>query len=134
MKRFNLFLIAILLMGGIAMAQGPRRGDRKNVTPEMQAQRMTDRMVKEYSLNEKQAKELQAANLEYTKQMQANREQAKADKKQKREEMKTKRDAREAQLKKILTEDQYTAYQKKQAEREKGMKGKGSPRHNNKRG
>lgn len=134
MKRFNLFLMAILLMGGVVMAQGSKRGDRKEVTPEVQAQHMTDRMVKEFSLNEKQAKELQAANLEFAKQMQANKEQAKAEKKQKREEMKTMRDARDARLKKILTQDQYTAYQKKQADREKGMKGKGSPRHKNKRG
>lgn len=134
MKRFNLFLMAILLMGGVVMAQDSRRGDKKDVTPEVRAQRMTDRMVKEYSLNEKQAKELQAANLELVKQMQVNKEQAKAEKRQKREDMKSMRDAREAQLKKILTTDQYTAYQKKQAEREKGMKGKGNPRHKNKRG
>lgn len=134
MKRFNLFLIAILLLSGIAMAQGPRRGDRKEATPEAQAQRMTDRMVKEFSLNEQQAKELQAVNLKLTKQMQANKEQAKADKKQKREEMKSMREERDARLKTILTEDQYTAYQKKQADREKDMKEKGNPRHKNKRG
>ena len=134
MKKFNLFLMAILLMGGVAMAQGPKRGDKKDGTPEVRAQHMTDRMVKEFSLNEKQAKELQAANLEFAKQMQTKKEQAKAEKKQKREEMKAMRDARETQLKQILTEDQYTAYQKKQAEHEKGMKKKGNPHHKNKRG
>lgn len=128
MKRFNLFLIAILLMGGAVMAQGPRKGDR-NVTPEAQAQRMTDKMVKEYSLNEAQTKQLLSANLELAKQMLANRQEAKEDKMQKREEMKAMRETREVQLKKILTDEQYSAYQKKQSEREKGMKGKGSPRH-----
>lgn len=62
MKRISLLMIVALLMGGMAMAQQNRRDDRK-FDPKVRAERMTERMVKEYSLNDTQKKQLQEANL-----------------------------------------------------------------------
>ena len=123
-------------MGGFAFAQ-PGPGKRQgNVSPETRAEKMTERMVKELSLNESQAKELQAINLEFVTQMKANaihrgskgerpsdkeRKSKQADKKAKtdkaeknkmRDNMKEAHEARDAKLKKVLTEAQYTQYQK----------------------
>lgn len=61
MKRISLLMIVALLMGGMAMAQQNRRD--KKVDPKVRAERMTERMVKEYSLNDAQKKQLQEANL-----------------------------------------------------------------------
>lgn len=112
MKRISFLIIAIILMGGVAMAQGHRKGGNRKVDPKERAERMTERMVKEYSLNDAQKKELLAANTAL----------AEKDRERMRQEMKTSREAYDAQLKKIMTEEQYAAYTKKQAERRQQMK------------
>lgn len=62
MKRISFLLVALLMVGGMAMAQGPRRGGQ-NMDPKERAERMTERMAKEYSLNETQKKQLLEANM-----------------------------------------------------------------------
>lgn len=62
MKRIILILVAAFLTGGMVMAQHGRRGD-KMPDPKTRAERMTERMVKEYSLNDTQKKQLLEANL-----------------------------------------------------------------------
>ena len=54
MKRIVFWMVALLLMSGVAMAQGNRQGGRQQMDPKTRAERMTERMVKEYSLNEDQ--------------------------------------------------------------------------------
>ena len=53
MKRIVLIWMAAFLMGGMAMAQHARHSD-KMPEPKVRAERMTERMVKEYSLNDTQ--------------------------------------------------------------------------------
>lgn len=146
-------MVALLLMSGIAMAQGGRRGGDKNMDPKARAERMTERMAKEYSLNDTQKKQLLEANLALNEKMGTRPEGAKPDMKQGKKdtccqdscccskkdgkkafkmskedrekitkEMKAKRDAYDAQLKKIMTKEQYDSYTKKQAERQQKMK------------
>lgn len=143
MKRINFLMVTLLLMGGMAMAQGSRRGGGdKQMDPKARAERMTERMVKEYSLNEDQKKQLLDANLAMLEQMKrpegatsemkrdkkADADETKAPKmtKEDREKMfqekKASREAYDAQVKKILTPEQYDAYAKQQAERQKKMK------------
>lgn len=62
MKKIILLLVTAFLMGGMTMAQQARRGD-KTGDPKVRAERMTERMVKEYSLNDAQKQQLQEANL-----------------------------------------------------------------------
>ncbi len=68
MKRLTLLMIVALLMGGMVMAQQNRRDDKKS-DPKARAERMTERMVKEYSLNDTQKKQLFEANLALTEKM-----------------------------------------------------------------
>ena len=148
MKRISFLLAALLMMGGMVMAQGPRRGGQ-DMDPKTRAERMTERMAKEYSLNETQKKELLEVNKAFVQKMgerpgrmkpemrQGKKGQSQAtdsctckqdrrkaprmskeDREKMRQEMKASRESYEAGLKKIMTKDQYAAYTKKQAERE----------------
>lgn len=134
MKKIVFWMFALLLMSSAVMAQGNRRGGAP-MDSKTRAERMTERMVKEYSLNNEQKQKLQVANLAWVEKMNANQvarpgqqKNEKAAKMTKEErdkrmaEMKKSREEYDAQLKKILTKDQYDAYTKKQAEREKQMK------------
>ena len=53
MKRIAFLMIALFMIGGVVMAQG-QRGEHKKMTPAERAEKMTERMVKEYSLNDAQ--------------------------------------------------------------------------------
>lgn len=147
MKRFNLFLIAVILLGGVATAQHRGGKTHKNVTPEVRAQKMTDRMAKELSLDEAQASKIQAINLEFLDQRKSGTEakqecnepctcqkhncdkSKKADKaemKKVHEYMKAARESRDLKLKSVLTKEQYVQYEKNKEEQKKNKKGKGS--------
>ena len=123
MKKIGFLIVALLLTGGMAMAQGPRNG--KKMDPKERAEKMTERMAKEYSLNEAQKKDLLEANMALTEKMANRAEDKKAEMEELRKEMQNNRDAYDAKLKKILTEEQYAAYSKKQAERQKKMGDRG---------
>lgn len=162
MKKIIMTLIATLLMGGMVMAQSEQRG-KKVVEPKERAERMTERMAKEYSLNDKQKAQLLEANLilvekvgnrpmqprhQRMKQDAGNKEcacccacsqkarhkseasrgnkknltdaertQRKVEMQKRHEEMKEVSDAYDAQLKKILTKQQYEEYTKKKNEK-----------------
>lgn len=68
MKRIILIMMATFFMGGLVMAQHARRGDKMS-EPKVRAERMTERMVKEYSLNDSQKKQLLEANLALVEKM-----------------------------------------------------------------
>ena len=147
MKRIVLIWMAAFLMGGMAMAQHARHSD-KMPEPKVRAERMTERMVKEYSLNDTQKQQLLEANLALVEKMgdmpihrakahkhhkrdgkrhqltDEQRAQKKAEMEKKREEMKTARIAYDSQLQKIMTEEQYAAYSKKVQVMEFGTEGR----------
>ncbi|WP_071146936.1 DUF4890 domain-containing protein [Bacteroides ihuae] len=127
MKRIAFLMVALLMVGGLAMAQGRRMGGMK-MDPKERAEKMTERMAKEYSLNEAQKKELLDVNLALNEKMAKKAEDKKVEKEEMHKEMKANRDAYEAQLKKIMTEEQYASYTKNQAERMKKMKDGKGPR------
>lgn len=68
MKRIIMIMVAAFLMGGMVMAQHARRGG-KMPEPKVRAERMTERMAKEYSLNDTQKKQLLEANLALVEKM-----------------------------------------------------------------
>ena len=140
MKRIVLIWMAAFLMGGMAMAQHARHSD-KMPEPKVRAERMTERMVKEYSLNDTQKQQLLEANLALVEKMgdmpmhrakahkhhkrDGKRHQLTAEQRtQKKEEMKTARIAYDSQLQKIMTEEQYAAYSKKVQDRKAKMESK----------
>lgn len=148
MKRISFLMLALLLMGGMVMAQGNRRGNRQMDT-KVRAERMTERMAKEYSLNDAQKKQLLEVNIAMMEQMsprskdmkRGRRDRAcvtdsccareykgkypkrsKEDRQKMQQEMKSSREAYEKQLQKIMTQDQFATYLRNQAERMDKMK------------
>ena len=138
MKRISFLLAALLMMGGMVMAQGPRRGGQ-DMDPKTRAERMTERMAKELlevnmafvqKMGERpgrmkpemrQGKKGQSQATDSCTCKQDRRKaprMSKEDREKMRQEMKASRESYEAGLKKIMTKDQYAAYTKKQAERE----------------
>lgn len=137
MRKFSLLMMLFLMIGGVAMAQKPMK--KESMTPEMRAQKMTDRMVKELSLNEQQAKSVQVLNLQFVEQMKDKKmgmkdkalcdsckkmvKERKAENHKMRREFKESKELRNDQLKTILTKDQYDLYMKNMKERaEKAQK------------
>ncbi|NDV65130.1 DUF4890 domain-containing protein [Bacteroides sp. 224] len=135
MKKITFLIVIALMTTATVMAQGPRRGgqgQQRERDPKAQAERMTERMAKEYSLNEEQKKQLSELNLTMTQEMskkaEENAKKEKKNKEAKSKEVEKQREARKAQmddyntkLKKILTEEQYNDYIKKREERQKRM-------------
>lgn len=149
MKRISFLMFALMLMGGVMMAQGSRRGGDKAIDPKVRAEKMTERMVKEYSLTDAQKTKLYEANLVMLGKMENGRsfDRMRADKKAQKADscctqkdrkdqpkitkedrekmhknMKESREDYDAQLKKIFTKEQYEAYTKKQEERRQNSK------------
>lgn len=145
MKRIAFLMVALFMLGGVAMAQG-HRGDHKRMTPQERAEKMTERMVKEYSLNDTQKAQLLQLNLAQCEKMDGrmsmhskkamkkdmkkdgkkNRKEApkmtQEEREKMRAEMKAAKENYNVQLQKIMTPDQYASYLKKQSEREQRMK------------
>lgn len=144
MKRFNLFLMAIMLLGGVAIAQNrPNRGQR-NISPEVRAERMTERMAKELSLSEEQKKQVNEINLAFIREAKVGQEDMnelkeapcapskegrKEIKKVKKEEMKKvrtymkgARESRDEKLQEVLTKDQYAKYLEMRKQMKERMK------------
>lgn len=73
MRKITLLLAALCMTVSVTMAQGGRRGQQGTPDPKVRAERMTERMVKEYDLNEKQKGQLYELNLERAEKMDAKR-------------------------------------------------------------
>lgn len=137
MKRIVFLMVALFMMGGMITAQG-QRGEHKRTTPKERAEQMTERMVKEYSLNDTQKKQLLELNLTQCEKMgsrvsahsgkdnkkegKKTPEMTKEEREKMRAEMKAANDEYNVQLQKIMTKEQYASYMKKQSEREQQMK------------
>ncbi len=118
---FAAFMAFCLLAGSSAFAQQNRsaQAPKERPTAEQMAQHRTERMTKELGLNEAQAKQVYALNLQQAKAMEAKRDDKQAD----RQKMQTARQANDAQMKSILTADQYTKWSEMQNARQDGKHG-----------
>ncbi len=140
--------LGMLVAGGSALAQTtttkqdqkPRsemRQGMKDKSPEEMAQQRTERMAQKYDLNANQKNQLQALNMRHAQEMKAMREnhkEATAEKSpeqraQMQEARKASHDKWHAELKGILSAEQYAKYEADQAqmkekrgEARKGMK------------
>jgi len=115
MKKIGLMLTALLMVCGVAMAQGPR-GDR-NMDPKQRAQQMTEQMVKDYSLTDAQKEKVQALNLDMSQKMS---EIKGDDRDARRTQMQKIRDDYQTKLKGVLTDEQYKKFEKAEKERPRG--------------
>lgn len=123
-----IFAAVALLFSVSLFAQGPQRREFK---PEDMATRVTDGLKKALDLNEKQYKSVYNLYLKRGEEMKARRDNGQqdqqVDREARREEMKKSQEAMNAELKKILTAEQYTKYEemlKKQQQRQR----QGGPR------
>jgi len=140
----KLLLAAVALMFSVSMfAQQPQRGERREFKPEEMATRMADGMKKELNLNDEQYKSVYNLYLKRGEEMKARRDKGQqgqqVSREARREEMKKNQEAMNAELKRILTAEQYTKYEemlKKQQQRQRqggprgGQGGAGRPPRN----
>jgi hypothetical protein len=122
MKKMLVLLAAFTLTVGAASAQTQaakpaqgrtQRGQMANMTPEQRAEVQTKRLSTYLALNTDQTEKLRKLNLAQAQKMQTLRDKNAAN----RQEAKAARDQHQAQLKAILTADQYAKYDQQRTER-----------------
>lgn len=122
----NVFLALLLFVGITAMAQEKkeRRPEREKLTTEQKVDLQVKKMTQDLSLNDKQVKEVRAI---VTKQIEK-REEKRAEMKIKKAEMKAKMTEEQAaltsEMKKVLTPEQFTKWEKIREEKKANVKEK----------
>ena len=110
MKKVIGLCLVVLLSSTSVFARENRRMDKRKSDP---AQRC-EKMIADLKLDETQAADFRKVEAEFRDKMKAERKQADLDRRKMREKMMSLRDDRDAEMKKILTEDQYKQYLEKQ--------------------
>lgn len=128
----KILFAAVALIFSVSMfAQAPQRGERREFKPEEMATRMADGMKKELNLNDEQYKSVYNLYLKRGEEMKARRDKGQqgqqVDREARREEMKKNLEAMNAELKKILTPEQYTKYEE-MLKKQQQHRGQGGPR------
>ncbi|WP_251621332.1 DUF4890 domain-containing protein [Odoribacter lunatus] len=117
MMKKILFLSALFLTllatGGCSQQKGPR----DQHSPEQQAENMIERLNNELQLTEQQQSELKTYFTDSFKKRNESFKKEKENREQMREQMKKEREAMDAQLKKVLTEEQYNTYKENEKKR-----------------
>lgn len=123
MKKMSVLLMFLFLVSAMSMAQ-PRDFD-----PEDLAKRQTAQLKEELDLNEDQEKKVYDLNLESTKKMSKLREEMQSGGgfEGMREKMTEIREEQNKKMKEILTEKQWTKYEKYQEERRSRMRDRRRP-------
>lgn len=123
MKKIGFLLIAFIMGTMVSMAQ-----NRQSATPEEMAKSQTDQIKKACDLDKDQEKKVYDISLESGKKMAKMRSEMQGgggDRDAMREKMGKVRDEQNKEMKKVLTADQYTKYEKYLDERRKSRQGGG---------
>ncbi len=124
MKLIQSVFLAVVITALTSVELYAQKGNRRSA--EDIAKQQTKWMVEELSLDDAQAEKVSAINLNFTNQMFSAREKHMGDRDAMQAEMKKYRKEKEAELKKVLTEDQFKLYEKRVAEmREQRKNGRG---------
>lgn len=134
MKKKNILLVFALIVSMLSFAQKPQGGQngssqRQRMSPEDMSKRQTERMVKQLKLDEAQTVKVQAINLDFSEKMKTAFESAQDDRSSMRSKMETIRNEKNAELKTVLTEEQYKKYledEKTQMEERKSRQANGT--------
>lgn len=142
----KVFLLAFLVVGMTTFAQGKlgKSGDGEKLTPEQRAEKQVEKMTKELSLNEAQAKQINALIVKGVSERDAKREEFKEKRAsgikptpEERDAMKAemikKQEEMKSEMKKILTADQYAKWEEKKAERKEKVANKIEERKENRK-
>ncbi len=132
MKKIVALVVVILVSSVSVFANnGIRPKDGKKADPSQRC----EKMVSDLDLNEKQAADFKKIQSEYQEKVKTMRDKSEADRQQMKEQITTMRTEKNAEIKKILTDEQYQKYeafaQKKQDRQGKDGKckrGKGERR------
>ena len=116
-KILSVTLLMSIFCAGVSFAHGHQKGQKMKGTPEERALKRVEMMKKSLDLTPDQVTKLQAVQTQFAK----DREQAQ---KNNRQDMKAPREAYDAQVKSILTPEQYQKYQAQRKEMKKGGDGK----------
>ena len=103
MKKVIGLCLVVLLSSTSVFARENRRMDKRKMDPSARC----EKMIADLKLDEKQAADFRKVEAEFRDKMKAERKQADWDRRKMREKMMSLRDDRDAEMKKILTEDQY---------------------------
>lgn len=117
-KLFVMTVVALLtLSAASAQPSGPRearKGERQ--TPEQIAERRTENMGKCLSLTAEQRKEIYRLNLDEAKKMRSEMDKAEKKRDKAYSKANSQREKYAAKLKKVLTAEQYAAFEKRQGD------------------
>lgn len=130
----KVFLIALLVVGVTTFAQGKRvnRQNGDKLTKEQKVDLQLKRMTTELDLNEKQSSQIKALIAQEVDKREAKKAKMKEAKTLDKKEMKAEMEANQAEvgseLKKILTPEQFSKWEKMREEKKEKMKEKMSDR------
>ena len=113
-----LFSIFTLLFVCIAVST-QAQPQHKKFNAEDMSKMQTEMMKKELNLSDKQTTEVSAINLKFAKKMDEQRKNSDGDREAMHEEMEAMQEERNAELKKVLTEEQYEKMLAKEEEMKK---------------
>ncbi len=124
----KLFLVSSIIWMMVFTAFGQdNQGGRPNFTPEDMAKRQTEMIVKVTGIDAATTAKVEAINLKYAKENAALREKY-PDREARAEPRKVLNEKRDAELKTVLTAEQFKKVQDAQAEMRQRMQGGGGPR------
>lgn len=117
-------LIALLLVSGISTATfaQQRGGADTDRSPEARAARQTERLAEELKLDTKQRERVYNLNLARAKEMEAFRNEGDKARTDARQTMQKHQQAYNDEMKKILSSDQFSSFEKRQDEMKDRMK------------
>ncbi len=126
--RKKLFLVSSLIGLMVITAFGQKQ-NKKNMNPERMAKHQTEMIKEATGIDAATTAKVDAINLKYAKEMAALRKKT-TDRKAMREPMKALNEKKDAELKKVLTDDQFKKYQTAQEEMRKKMRNGGGGQRN----
>ncbi len=115
MKQLMMALALVVFSAGAHAQETGQQRERKDPTERAKAR--TEHMVKELGLSAEQATSLEALNLKYAEEGEVKRAETEQDREARRAEMKARHAGYEADLKSLLTPEQFTMWTKKKEER-----------------
>ena len=114
--------IVLVLVSLFTLTVSAQRPDKKSrMTAEERASKRTEMMTKQLNLTEEQQAKIGEINLKHSQQTAGNQKQARERMRQNRENRNARMEARDAELKEVLTPEQFEKWQAQRSEmRNKG--------------
>lgn len=132
MKKLILAVMLVIGITAFAQQREPRKAGKERLTSEEKVDLQVKRMTKELSLNEKQATEVRSIVTKEVAKRETKKAALKEQKDKKREEVKAEMQKEQAafsaEMKKVLTPEQYAKWEKNREEKKAKLKDRMSER------